>query len=116
MPSDWHNNAPIYRQLKDRIVGMLLDGLLKPGDPLPSVRALAASSLGQLASTGSASASPPALIACLEDEDESVRASAAIALGSYRRGLESIARVLLRRFPTEGDQARAAFGHAGEVG
>ena len=42
MPNDWHNNAPIYRQLKDRIVGMLLDGLLKPGDPLPSVRQIAA--------------------------------------------------------------------------
>ena len=40
--NDWHNNAPIYRQLKDRIIGMLLDGLLKPGDPLPSVRQIAA--------------------------------------------------------------------------
>ena len=42
MRNDWNNNAPIYRQLKDRIVGMLLDGLLKPGDPLPSVRQIAA--------------------------------------------------------------------------
>ncbi|MEO8384763.1 MAG: GntR family transcriptional regulator [Betaproteobacteria bacterium] len=42
MTNDWHNNAPIYRQLKDRIVAMLLDGLLKPGDPLPSVRQIAA--------------------------------------------------------------------------
>lgn len=42
MSSNWHNNTPIYRQLKDRIVGMLLDGLLKPGDPLPSVRQIAA--------------------------------------------------------------------------
>ena len=42
MSSDWNNNAPIYRQLKDRIVAMLLDGLLKPGDPLPSVRQIAA--------------------------------------------------------------------------
>lgn len=42
MSSDWNNNTPIYRQLKDRIVAMLLDGLLKPGDPLPSVRQIAA--------------------------------------------------------------------------
>ena len=42
MSSNWNNNAPIYRQLKDRIVGMLLDGVLKPGDALPSVRQIAA--------------------------------------------------------------------------
>ena len=42
MSTDWNNNAPIYRQLKDRIVAMLLDGLLKPGDALPSVRQIAA--------------------------------------------------------------------------
>ena len=42
MSNDWNNNAPIYRQLKDRIVAMLLDGLLKPGEALPSVRQIAA--------------------------------------------------------------------------
>ncbi len=42
MSDSWNNNAPIYRQLKDRIIGMMLDGLLKPGDPLPSVRQVAA--------------------------------------------------------------------------
>ena len=42
MSNNWNNNAPIYRQLKDRIIGMLLDGLLKPGDALPSVRQIAA--------------------------------------------------------------------------
>ena len=42
MSNNWNDNAPIYRQLKDRIVGMLLDGLLKPGDALPSVRQIAA--------------------------------------------------------------------------
>ena len=42
MSNNWNNNAPIYRQLKDRIVAMLLDGLLKPGDALPSVRQIAA--------------------------------------------------------------------------
>jgi GntR family transcriptional regulator len=38
----WSDGAPIYRQLKDRVVAMMLDGLLKPGDPLPSVRQVAA--------------------------------------------------------------------------
>jgi GntR family transcriptional regulator len=38
----WHDNAPIYRQLKERVIGMMLDGLLKPGDALPSVRQVAA--------------------------------------------------------------------------
>jgi GntR family transcriptional regulator len=38
----WNDNAPIYRQLKARVVEMMLDGVLKPGDPLPSVRQVAA--------------------------------------------------------------------------
>jgi GntR family transcriptional regulator len=38
----WSDGAPIYRQLKERVVAMMLDGLLKPGDPLPSVRQVAA--------------------------------------------------------------------------
>jgi len=38
----WHDNAPIYRQLKDRVIGMMLDGALRAGDPLPSVRQIAA--------------------------------------------------------------------------
>src|SRR5471032_2549375 len=42
MSGDWNDNAPIYRQLKARVVGMMLDGLLKPGDALPSVRQIAA--------------------------------------------------------------------------
>ena len=33
---------PIYRQLRDRVVAMILDGVLKEGDPLPSVRNVAA--------------------------------------------------------------------------
>jgi len=39
---EWSDGAPIYRQLKERVVAMLLDGLLKPGDALPSVRQVAA--------------------------------------------------------------------------
>ncbi|MBL8524612.1 MAG: GntR family transcriptional regulator, partial [Betaproteobacteria bacterium] len=42
MSGDWHDNSPIYRQLKSRVVEMMLDGLLKPGDALPSVRQIAA--------------------------------------------------------------------------
>lgn len=42
MTIGWNDNAPIYRQLKDRVIGMMLDGVLKAGDPLPSVRQIAA--------------------------------------------------------------------------
>lgn len=42
MSVTWNDNAPIYRQLKERIIAMMLDGVLKPGDPLPSVRQIAA--------------------------------------------------------------------------
>lgn len=39
---EWNNSQPIYRQLRDRVVAMILDGVLKEGDPLPSVRNVAA--------------------------------------------------------------------------
>ena len=39
---EWSDGAPIYRQLKERILAMMLDGVLKPGDALPSVRQVAA--------------------------------------------------------------------------
>src|ERR1700743_4019829 len=38
----WNDNAPVYPQLRDRVVAMILDGVLKQGDPLPSVRQVAA--------------------------------------------------------------------------
>lgn len=37
-----NDTTPIYLQLKERVVAMMLDGLLKPGDALPSVRQVAA--------------------------------------------------------------------------
>jgi GntR family transcriptional regulator len=37
----WDNSQPIYRQLRDRVVAMILEGVLKEGDPLPSVRHVA---------------------------------------------------------------------------
>ena len=44
MDPEWNDSQPIYRQLRDRVVAMILDGLLKEGDPLPSVRVVAAES------------------------------------------------------------------------
>ena len=38
----WNDSTPIYRQLRDRVVAMILDGVLKQGDALPSVRQVAA--------------------------------------------------------------------------
>ncbi len=42
MDREWNDNQPIYRQLRDRVVAMILDGALKEGDNLPSVRTVAA--------------------------------------------------------------------------
>jgi GntR family transcriptional regulator len=41
MDREWNDSQPIYRQLRDRVVAMILDGVLKEGDPLPSVRTVA---------------------------------------------------------------------------
>jgi GntR family transcriptional regulator len=42
MDPHWDDNQPIYRQLRDRVVAMILEGVLKEGDALPSVRNVAA--------------------------------------------------------------------------
>lgn len=42
MGREWNDSQPIYRQLRDRIVEMILEGALNEGDPLPSVRSVAA--------------------------------------------------------------------------
>lgn len=42
MDREWNDSQPIYRQLRDLVVAMILDGVLKEGDPLPSVRNVAA--------------------------------------------------------------------------
>lgn len=42
MDREWNDNSPIYRQIRDRVVALILDGVLKEGDPLPSVRTVAA--------------------------------------------------------------------------
>jgi GntR family transcriptional regulator len=42
MTHEWHDGQPIYRQLRDHVISMILDDVLKEGDPLPSVRTVAA--------------------------------------------------------------------------
>lgn len=42
MDPKWNKDLPIYRQLRDRVVAMILEGVLVDGDPLPSVRNVAA--------------------------------------------------------------------------
>lgn len=42
MSVTWNDNTPIYLQLKEKVVAMMLDGVLRPGDALPSVRQVAA--------------------------------------------------------------------------
>lgn len=42
MDREWSDSQPIYRQIRDRVVAMILDGVLGEGDPLPSVRNVAA--------------------------------------------------------------------------
>ena len=42
MDTNWNESQPIYRQLRDRVVAMILEGVLAEGDPLPSVRSVAA--------------------------------------------------------------------------
>ena len=41
MVQEWNDSQPIYRQIRDRVVAMILDGELKEGDALPSVRTVA---------------------------------------------------------------------------
>jgi GntR family transcriptional regulator len=41
MPTHWNDSQPIYWQLKERTVAMILDGTLAEGEPLPSVRTVA---------------------------------------------------------------------------
>ena len=42
MEREWNDGQPIYRQLRDLVAAMILDGVLTEGDPLPSVRNVAA--------------------------------------------------------------------------
>jgi GntR family transcriptional regulator len=42
MDGEWNDTQPIYRQLRERVVAMILDGVINEGDALPSVRTVAA--------------------------------------------------------------------------
>jgi GntR family transcriptional regulator len=42
MDAHWNDRQPIYRQLRDKVVALILEGTLADGDPLPSVRHVAA--------------------------------------------------------------------------
>ncbi len=42
MATQWKNDQPIYLQLKEQILAMIIDGLLDEGEALPSVRKVAA--------------------------------------------------------------------------
>lgn len=42
MDREWNDGQPIYRQIRDRVVAMILDGVLQEGDALPSVRNVSA--------------------------------------------------------------------------
>lgn len=42
MDHEWNVDQPIYRQLRNQVIAMILDGVLNAGDPLPSVRNVAA--------------------------------------------------------------------------
>ncbi len=42
MDPKWNEDQPIYRQLRDRVVAMILEEVLAEGDALPSVRNVAA--------------------------------------------------------------------------
>lgn len=41
MTSEWNDSTPIYLQLRERVLAQILDGAIKPGEPLPSVRQVA---------------------------------------------------------------------------
>jgi GntR family transcriptional regulator len=41
MSISWNEDQPIYRQLREKIVGLMLTGVFKEGDSLPSVRQVA---------------------------------------------------------------------------
>ncbi len=41
MTLQWNDDQPIYRQIRDKIVSLILQGVFNEGDAIPSVRQLA---------------------------------------------------------------------------
>ena len=44
MSDHWNDNAPIYKQIRDRVARAIMDGSFKENEAVPSVRAVAAES------------------------------------------------------------------------
>ena len=44
MSDNWNDDQPIYKQLRDRVAGLIMDGSFKPGEAIPSVRKVSADS------------------------------------------------------------------------
>ena len=44
MPDNWSDDQPIYKQLRERVAGLIMNGSFREGDPIPSVRNVAAES------------------------------------------------------------------------
>jgi GntR family transcriptional regulator len=44
MPENWNDDQPIYKQLRERVAGLIMSGSFKEGDSIPSVRNVAAES------------------------------------------------------------------------
>lgn len=42
MPDNWNDDQPIYKQLRERVAGLIMSGALKEGEAIPSVRAVSA--------------------------------------------------------------------------
>ena len=44
MPDDWNDKQPIYKQLRERVVALIMDGSFVEGEAIPSVRSVSAES------------------------------------------------------------------------
>ena len=44
MPDNWNDKQPIYKQLRERVVGLIMDGTFVEGEAIPSVRSVSAES------------------------------------------------------------------------
>ena len=42
MSDNWNNDQPIYKQLRDRVAGLIMDGAIAEGQAVPSVRQVSA--------------------------------------------------------------------------
>jgi len=96
------NGTARVPSLEEQIVSLL-------DEPSPALRAAAAGYLRTLAAIRQLDAPPPRLVACLDDEDETVRAAAAASLIEYGQGPELFLPVALRRLPSEGPVAFREF-------